>query len=492
MTAQLSRRAFLRYASLATSAGLLAACQPKVVEKIVEVTKEVEKVVKETVVVTEQKEVTKVVEKEKVVKETVVVDQQAQKAASLKGKVSWETWRGPGTGWNEERMQSFSEMYPGVEFDFRPMPYGDYAKMYAEAAAGDLADLCSFDPGHLVYQAAIENGLLLPWDDLMAADPTLDLKEWYDVFIQMQYHKGKMYGLPSWGWSGHDVLIANKKHLDAAGITAPAPDSRTTSMEEIADFIRKVHIKGNVPGEVERWGANILIVDVAFGPILRAFGGDILNEDGTKSILDSEESIQGLKWIYQLAVKDQVLGWPGDIAGNRGTAWAEGKACTMIGGGALDIARTYRKAITNAELCEPTTIYYPKRPDGKCSSWVMGGTWNINAKTKYPQICYEFIKHLTTKEGCLQFNLVAGEGALVRPDVYSLLKIRDAAYGWGEDSLFNGILYRVPANMRGTEVRNAFVQQCTLMMDRKQPIPFEQGLEQLHTAVQDVLDMPPA
>jgi ABC-type glycerol-3-phosphate transport system substrate-binding protein len=488
VTAQLTRRAFLRSASLATCGGLLAACQPK----IVEVTREVEKVVKETVEV--EKEVEKVVEKEveKVVKETVVVDRQAELAEKLKGKISWETWRGPGTGWNEERMQSFSEMYPGVEFEFRPMPYGDYAKMYTEAAAGDLGDIISFDPGHMVFEAAIENGLLLAWDDLIAADPSLDLTEWFDVFINMQYYQGKLYGLPSWGWGGHDTLIANKVHMEEAGIDVPAPDARDISMEEIADFIRKVHVKGSIPGEVERWGANIMIGEAAFGPILRAYGGNVLNEDGTKLVLDSEESIQGLKWIYQLAVEEQVLGWPGDVAGNRATAWGEGIGCTMYGGGALDVVRTLRPAIKDPAICEPTTIYYPKRADGRCPSWVMGGTWNINAKTEYPEICYEFIKHLTTNEGSLQFNLIAGEGALVRKDTYELLKIRDEAYAWGEESLFNGMQYQLPANLRGTEMRNALTQQWTLMMDRRQPMPFEQGLEELITAVQNVLDMPPA
>ncbi|NLG50520.1 MAG: hypothetical protein GX552_10465, partial [Chloroflexi bacterium] len=232
--------------------------------------------------------------------------------------------------------------------------------------------------------------------------------------------------------------------------------------------------------------------EAAFGPILRAYGGDVLNEDGTKLVLDSEESIQGLKWIYQLAVEEQVLGWPGDVAGNRATAWGEGMGCTMYGGGALDVVRTLRPAIKDPAICEPTTIYYPKRADGRCPSWVMGGTWNINAKTEYPEICYEFIKHLTTNEGSLQFNLIAGEGALVRKDTYELLKIRDEAYAWGEESLFNGMQYQLPANLRGTEMRNALTQQWTLMMDRRQPMPFEQGLEELITAVQNVLDMPPA
>ncbi len=51
MSASITRRELLRYAGLASAAGLLAACQPKVVEVTKVVEKEVEKVVKETIVV---------------------------------------------------------------------------------------------------------------------------------------------------------------------------------------------------------------------------------------------------------------------------------------------------------------------------------------------------------------------------------------------------------------------------------------------------------
>ena len=186
MAKKISRRNMLKFLGAGAAGAALAACQPKTVLV------EVEKVVKETVVVEQEKVVkeTVIVEGtpqvvEKVVKETVVIEVEKEPPVSaLGGQVTWETWRGPGTGWNEERMESFQEMHPEVEFEFLPMPWGDYAKMYAEAAAGDLGDLISFDPGHLVFGAAIENGLLLPWDELVAADPTFDRDEWFDQFVQ--------------------------------------------------------------------------------------------------------------------------------------------------------------------------------------------------------------------------------------------------------------------------------------------------------------------
>ena len=73
MSKSVSRRDFLRVASIGATGVLLAACQPKVVE----VTKLVEKVVKETVIV--EGEVKTV---EKIVKETVVVEKVVEKEAA--------------------------------------------------------------------------------------------------------------------------------------------------------------------------------------------------------------------------------------------------------------------------------------------------------------------------------------------------------------------------------------------------------------------------
>ncbi len=33
----------------------------------------------------------------------------------------WDTFRGTGTGWNEERIDTFTEMHPNVSIEFRPL-----------------------------------------------------------------------------------------------------------------------------------------------------------------------------------------------------------------------------------------------------------------------------------------------------------------------------------------------------------------------------------
>ena len=64
----------------------------------------------------------------------------------------WDTFRGPGTGWNEERIESFKAVNPNVSIEFRPLTgstqQDNYGKMYAMHAAGDLGDIIAFDPSH--------------------------------------------------------------------------------------------------------------------------------------------------------------------------------------------------------------------------------------------------------------------------------------------------------------------------------------------------------
>jgi len=489
MAAKISRRNMLRLAAIAAG-GALVGCAPKVVEVTRVVEKEVEKVVKETVV--QEKVVKETVVQEKVVKETVVVDKNAKKA-EVKADLKWDNWRGQGTGWNQERISSFKEIYPNVNVEFRPIPWGDYAKMYTLHASGDLGDIHAWDPGHLVFHQAIENGVIIPLDDYMAADADLDLTQWFTTFIDMQKYKGKTYGLPSWGWSGHDCFISNVVHFKELGIEPPDPMSRETSMDTLAEWIHKFFKPGKGPGEVERFGLVMMIGDASLGSICRAFGGEFLSDDGTKSLLlDDANTQKGLKWAYDLIVKDKVVSTGAELPAGHYSSFAEGKV-SMGMGGALDIVRAYTPAIKDKEKADPIGVFLPRRPDGKIPSWVFGGTWNVYSKSKYPEAAYAFIRHITTKEGCQGFNLVAGEGAMVRPDVMEILKVRHVAYKWAELNLKEGMLFWPPvANVRGKEMRDTFVQYLQKLMDKNQPIAFEQGLQELHNATQKVLDMEPA
>jgi ABC-type glycerol-3-phosphate transport system substrate-binding protein len=484
MKGTLSRRHLLK-TSLFVTGGMLAACAPKVVtetvvvEKEVEKTVEVEKVVKEAVEV--DKEVTRVVE--------VEVDRAAERAAAVAGNLIWDTFRGIGSGWNEERIESFQEMYPNVNIEFRPLVSStqqeNYGKMYAMHAAGDLGDICGFDPSHFHFVRAINADIIAPLDDLMDADG-LDLDEWFPQFIEMQRFQGNIYGLPSWGWSGQDAFAINLLHFEELGIEPPEPTSYDTSMDTIGEWARRFYQAGAGPGEVERYGIACVTGEQSV-PILRAFGGEFINAEGTQSLVLEDGARQALKWMYDLYVTDRVAPAAGDLAGGAQAGWAEGRL-TMSNVGSLS-SINHGKAIQDASKAKLGNMLFPLY-NGNVPSQIRGGTWNVNTRSNHPEAAYLFVKHIAGKDGTIGFNLVGNNGALTRPDVLPILRGANPVYGWFINNLQNGMAIHAPANSRGREFTDAAAQWHVRMLDPRDVVPFEQGLQDLHDNIQIVLDMP--
>src|SRR4051812_10700164 len=104
MSKNLSRRRFLQMSGAVASVGLLAACAPQAAPQ--------------------------------------AGGAQSGSATTDTVKMKWDTFRGPGTGWNEERIKTFKEKHPNVDIEFRPLTgasqQDNYGKMYALFAAGDL------------------------------------------------------------------------------------------------------------------------------------------------------------------------------------------------------------------------------------------------------------------------------------------------------------------------------------------------------------------
>jgi ABC-type glycerol-3-phosphate transport system substrate-binding protein len=482
MKGTISRRHLLK-ASLFVTGGILAACAPKVITETVVVEKEVERVVEVDKI---QKEA---VEVEKEVTRVVEVDRGAERAAAIAGNLIWDTFRGIGSGWNEERIDTFREIYPNVNIEFRPLVSAsqqeNYGKMYAMHAAGDLGDICAFDPSHFHFWRAINANILLPLDELMDADG-LNLGEWFDQFIAMQRYQGKIYGLPSWGWSGQDAFAINLHHFEELGIDPPDPLGYDTSMETIGEWARRFYQAGAGPGEVERYGIACVFGEQGV-PILRAFGGEYINEEGTKSMILEDGARAGLKWLYDLYVTDRVAPAAGDLAGGAQAGWAEGRL-TMSNVGSLS-SINHGKAIQDASLAKLGNMFFPLH-NGNIPSQIRGGTWNVHVNTKAPEAAYLFVKHIAGREGTVGFNLVGNNGALTRPDVLPILRGANPIYGWFVNNLENGMGIHQPANSRGREFTDAAAQWQTKMMDPIQPVPFEQGLQELHDNIQMVLDMP--
>jgi multiple sugar transport system substrate-binding protein len=234
MSQLMTRRQLLRFAGLAGSAAALAACQPKVVEKIVERTVVVteEKLVKETVVVKEavevEKEVTRVVEKQvaaaPTTKEPVTVTVQSKTGAMNALQDCFDTF-------------NVSQDWVTVECSATT-----HDKMMVGWATQTGPDWIRTDPIEMEYPVRV--GALSPIQDFVDRD--MFSWDWlYDIvkpWVNFPIPGGPAYVVP---WTGGSfVVFYNKDHFDEAGIPYPDADWTWNDYGAIAQKLTKKDSNG--------------------------------------------------------------------------------------------------------------------------------------------------------------------------------------------------------------------------------------------------------
>jgi multiple sugar transport system substrate-binding protein len=384
----------------------------------------------------------------------------------------------------------YTKEYPNRKVTLRPIPIPGsqqeaYPKMYAMYAAGTLGDNIAFDPSHWEFYRAVPQGILRPLDDYVAQDK-LDLTQWFQAFIDMQHYKGKMWGLPSWGWTGQDGLHFNEVALQEAGLAVPDQNSPDWTMDKIREYANKLMKKSG--SQVDRYGIDLAMGAAGVTIVARAWGADILSDDGKKMLLTDPKVEPALKWIYDICQTDKIDALPGSIPSGQDNALFSSGKIGILQGGSLSVTEL-DTAIKDPKVAKLKSVLFPKRPDGKRPNQLRGGTWNVNSKSQHPYEAWEFIKVLSSQQGILLFNTEGDNGALTRPDVLKdPFFTKNPNFQVFIENLNNAILAIVPANARGTEYETTFTQSFANIYLGK--YDFNTAVQKTQDAVQAVLDKP--
>jgi multiple sugar transport system substrate-binding protein len=313
MQGSISRRQLLKYVGMGSTATLLAACQPKVVEKIVE----------RTVVVTEEK----VVEKEVVVKEAVevekevtrVVEKAAAPVTSPKGMVgvSYMMWAGE---LSEDEINQFQTENPNITLT-RLDP--DQVRFYAMLAAGNPPDCYRLQAPE--FPQLLARALVLNLQDYFEVSQVIDINDlaeannYYRAHSPLDVGKGDIYGMVK-DWSPDCTLWINTTLFEKAQIPAPKDDTPLT-YDEVFDLGKRMTQKegdrtlvwgycNNDTGWIERY----------WEVWINAIGSSLFSSDFTKfNLLDNEDAIRAVKFtmdcyeegISQSPLNPSPRGWPG-------------------------------------------------------------------------------------------------------------------------------------------------------------------------------------
>ena len=207
---RISRRDFIRLMAGTAGAAALAGCQPQTV------------IVKETVEV--EKEV------EKVVKETVVVPQTTDRT-----EISW--WHGWGGMTGVNAMQAVADAF-NLQSDsiyVQRLQVNSVHQQYLTAIAGGAPPDCEI--GNLNYSEFWAREVLYELDDWMASSAVVDMDDFLPAALEGAKWKGKIYGMPCIESSVRFAFSYNKALIEDAGLDPNAPPQ---TWDEVFDWHTKV------------------------------------------------------------------------------------------------------------------------------------------------------------------------------------------------------------------------------------------------------------
>ncbi len=493
---RLTRRSLLRGIGVASAGLIVAACAPQVVKETVVVEKEkvvekpVEKVVKETVIVEGTPQVV-----EKVVKETVVVEKQAPQAAGAQTTVRYHCRAGasqpPSSEFptHQNRLAEFNDEHPEIKVVREDIANTDlhdyYVKLATMVAGGTVGDMTWDHQSDCDHQRLANVGILAPLDEFMTRDSVKE-DEWWPAGMQNAKLNGKLYGLPMCTHPGCEAfLFFNKTMFEKAGLKIPTNDGYT--LDDLYTACKT--LSAGDPAKRTVYGLDPFSrfsgSQTQEGWI-RMYGAySVVDESGTKSLMNSDAALQWAQFGYKLYNEDKFAP-PAE-------AIPSGGLYAMFATGTLAAFQSGTWAIKTSLAAvgknfEEGIVQFPVGPSGRGSGNYLDCFAMLNA-SKVKDAAWLLLRAFTDKRcGYLQIALA---GSLPgRGDFIEAADLKDDPIVQTE---YKSIMESKPqfrlANFRGAEHGLTMENMLGAIWVGKEK-PEKAYLDTVQKTLQDILDKP--
>ncbi len=213
------------------------------------------------------------------------------------GAATWSMWSSsPAEGEVWAAFSDYVEQQMGVESIPNLTSSSGYPTKLDLQLVSGTASLVTAINGQLLPTYAAR-GALRPLDDLIAADPDLDIDDFYPTIRTISSFAGSTYAI---GFDvAPNVLYVNKSLLAERGIAPPSPTEPMTWAQ-----FRELAIELNAPPD--RYGFTCApLIDDLISWIYSA-GGNVMNADATAGALDAPEAMAAMEFLTGLFVRDKV------------------------------------------------------------------------------------------------------------------------------------------------------------------------------------------
>ncbi|GHV31477.1 hypothetical protein AGMMS4952_20330 [Spirochaetia bacterium] len=218
-------------------------------------------------------------------------------------------------------------------------------------------------------------------------------EDYYQGVLVSAAYNGRYYGLP---WIANPLMVYyNKKLFDDAGLPYPNPQAGWT-WDIFIDTSKKLTRlrKDSLGNDYQQFGC---IVDG--WPNLETFiwggGGDIIAENGTDILLDSEASLRGLGILHAILNSGISPEYSKVSSLGSNNVWFEKQRVAMFMGGIQDNFEEKNAAVPEAERFEIGYAPIPAGLDGKTWSFNWTASTVLSAAVKDNPLAYEVFEAIT-------------------------------------------------------------------------------------------------
>lgn len=379
----------------------------------------------------------------------------------------------------EQQMPKFMEANPGIELVKESFPGAEFtAKITTMQAGGTLGDVIWSALGQSKIQFGWAQGLIAPIDDLVASH-NVDLSEWYEGCISAITEEGNLLGLPFKAHPGQAVVYYNKNAFDAAGLAYPTAEWTQDEQIEMAKALTIT--EGD---RVTQFGYFPQTSWKAFVTLFRAFGTELLNEDGTVFQFNSDGGKEAIRWLTALFHEHQVAPTPDQIVGDSRQMWTSGSMAMFQAG-------TWASNLGNAieDRFEWTAVPNAIGPGSVGGSDYEVDAYCVTTATEHPDEAFEWVKYLCNQESGELLGIIGGTVG-GRPDVYGSEELLQYDYRQVfKEVMDNAMDSRIVGNWRQEEAEKSLAQ-LTQPLWAGDAEPDDAFIDDITAQIQDILDKP--
>jgi len=216
----------------------------------------------------------------------------------------WQAMGGPLGDALAELVQEFNNTHPNI--NVKSVNMGNYTalsqKLMASIQTGNQPDVAQ------AYEAWIANMLegevIVPIEEFIKDDPNFgedDMNDIYPVFINSNTMDGKLVSFPfnksvRVQYYNKDILFQND--MD--------PNKPPKTWDEFRSYCQKLTQDTDGNGKIDQYGTTVKISAWQFENLLLQAGGEIMNEDNTKPLFNSDAGVQALEYFTNILNKDKT------------------------------------------------------------------------------------------------------------------------------------------------------------------------------------------